>query len=227
MENQEDNVLPETNDAVAENDSQMFSKEDANKLAQQMVNERLQRERNLFSKKEAELNARIKELENKKEAGTATPAEQVEHATGRAAQAQAIQQGISPEQIPQLVEKEMSRANFKQKIDDAMLKDEEFKKLAQTGNGIPGEALEQMIHLDNAPSVIKHLLKDKKDYRLMQLAAAEGIYKFTSFVNDLSTRLESTSTKPKPSPYSPIPDLTDIGESDQDWDVENYIKGRF
>jgi predicted DNA binding CopG/RHH family protein len=226
MQNPEENSQ-EQQEEVQDESPQMFSKEDANKLAQTMVTERLQRERNIFAKKEAQLNARISELEAKTKAGTATPAEQVEHATGQAAQAQAYQQGIPADQIPILVEREMTRASFKQKLDDALSKDEEFRKLAETGNPIPPEAMEAMTHLDNAPAVIKHLLKDKKDYQVAKLSASAGVLEYTKFINELSTRLESTASKPRPSPYSHVPNLSDVGESDQDWDMENYIKGKF
>lgn len=176
-------------------------------------------------KEATELKNRIMELEKKEKAGTITQNEQGEYQNIKKTANQSMDQGVPRELIPGLIARENQKTQFVQNVGDALDKDQEFKKLWSTGNPIHASVLEAMHHLDNAPAVLKHLLKDKKDHRLMELSAEEGLTSFTKFINDLSTKLEANNqSKPHPSSYSPAPPLTNIGESDQDFDIEDYIK---
>lgn len=200
----------------------MYSNEEVEKIIQA----RLKQERSNHEKREAEYSARIADLEKKVNAGTATTDEKIQHQQAKNTEEQAQASGIPPEAIPFIVEQQRKNVEFQQKMSDAIEKDQEFKKLSETGNAIPGFAISEMMHLDNAPAVIKHLLKDKKDHKLMEATIESGSKSdFIRFVNDLSSRLESK--KPHPSPYTPAPDVSDIGDSDQDFDIKGYIDSKY
>jgi hypothetical protein len=147
---------------------------------------------------------------------------------------QPMQQGIpaqpTPEQIIAHHEAQQKSANFQQKLAEAAEKDPEFEKLIgnaqkglpQTGNPIAPYVLNEVEHLDNAPAVLKHLKKNNKDY-----AVANAIYNRADrikFFNELSDKLASQQSTPRPPEFEPEPDLANNGSSGQDFDLKTYMK---
>lgn len=202
----------------------------------EIIQMRLRQATKKHREREAILQARIAELES---AG--------QPAAGANANSPAMPQGTEPnpqaagnvpgnsipaEMIPMIVERKRQADEFNKKIEDAMKQDEEFKKLAtETGFKVPPEVLMNMQHLDNAPAVIKHLMKNKKANVLMlaeldEAAMANSIVPLIKFVNNVSDQLESVSSKPQRSSFSPAPDLSDAGDSGQDFDISAYVSSK-
>lgn len=221
LENQND-MQEEKIEAAADSSSEekRYSQEDA----EQIIKKRLRQERDRADKEAAELKAKIAELENKIKEGTATTSEKIEHQEIKNTAKEAVNAGISPAELPHILKAHQEQVSFNQKISDALEKDPEFKKLSTEGNFIDPAIITAMHHLDNAPAVLKLLLKDKKEHHLMNLNAQEGLVAFTRYINDLSTRLEEKSAKPRPPSFKAAPNLQNTGDSDQDWSEAEYIK---
>ena len=192
------------------------------------------------SRQEAELRAELAELRQKIQQGTPNANEVAQHRGVQQTQAAAQAQGMSQADIEKLAQhrlNEMQRLqshnDFVEKLTAAAKEDPEFAQLvsaegntANKPNYIPPEALYLFKHLDNAAAVIKHLKKDKKDWTAMDTVGSP--HEAIKFLNSLSERLESQTRPPGPSEFTPPPDLSDIGNSNQEsFDAASYMRSKF
>lgn len=214
-----------------------FSAEDLEKTFQG----RLDRERASAAKEKKELMNRIKELEKKTASGTATTSENLEYQNSVAAVNSAekgVQDGSIPiSQVNQYIQQQIEQKQFVANIHDAVQKDEEFKALVIKNAQMPkgqeriNEA-EAMLFSDlpNGAAVLKHFLKNDGDYRVFKAAEgnaqSDGGVRLLQFINEVSDRLLASSSSPQPSRFSPIPDVSDIGGSD-DFDVAEYVSSKY
>lgn len=217
----------------------VFTEDEHNSIVQEKIKERLKNQQKESSRRDEEskaevkkLQERIKELESKEKSGTASTAEQLELQEGKNAESEAQANSIPAELLPAIVQKKMKSVEFQQKIDAALEKDEEFKKLVNKGNPyevVPQQMQQFIEHLDNAPAVLKHLFKDPKENALMRSKYADAYRKdedsiMIEYFNNLSTKIEQGSTRPRPSSFTPNPDISDVGDSAQDFDSRDYVK---
>lgn len=204
---------------------EMFSK----KEMEEMIKARVAKgaEENRLRREENEsLRKKLADLERKQEAGTATTDERSQLHTARTTENEASQQGYTKEQAEQMALHQMDIADLDKKLTDARDKDPEFKDLLEKGNKIHVEEVKLTAGLPNAPAVVKQLLKDRRDLNLYRAYIAEGnLRDVTSFLNDLSRKLESTEQRPHPSGYDPAPVLSESG-GDQE-DTSEYISSKF
>lgn len=204
---------------------EMFSKKEMEEMIKARVaksaeTSRLQREENDNLRKKLEI------LERKQEAGTATTDERSQLHTARTAETQASQQGYTREQAEAFALHQMDIAELDKNLTAARDKDPEFKELVEKGNRLHPEEVKLTAGLPNAPAVVKQLLKDRRDLNLYRAYIAEGnLRDVTSFLNDMSRKLESTEQKPHPSGYEPSPVLSESG-GDQE-DTSEYISNKF
>lgn len=180
-------------------------------------------------KKREAIEKRLLDLEKKNEKGTATQDEKIEYQNSVAAAGQAKNDGIPPEAIPHIVEISNRNKKTTEQLNEAIEKDEEFKNLAEKGNPISGEEIYFIGQsVDNTPAVIKHLLKDKRDYDLFQIAKSNAQYdgglSLKKLIYEFSDKLNADIKKPSPSGYTPAPDLSDTGAADQDFNDADYVK---
>lgn len=208
--------------------AKMFTEEEV----KQMIDDRLRKKDMEHLRKMEDVKKRIAELESKEKAGTATPEERTELSTGKGAQAQAQAQGVHPDAIPYLVEEEMSKKKYAQGVKDAAEKDPQFKSALQDPNGRMLVNHDQeffLKDLPNAAAVLKTLLTNKKENNLMQAKFQEMIYKkepsiMVQYINDLSDKLEKSASSPRAPSYTPDANLSDFGDSAQDFDLKKYIQ---
>lgn len=209
--------------------SKMFTEEEVKK----MIDERLKNKEMEHRRKTEATTKRIAELENKEKSGTATQEERAELSAGNSAQAQAQNQGVHPDAIPYIVEEEMSKKKYAQSILDAAEKDAQFKTAINDKDSKMLVTPDQhyfLKDLPNAPATLKALLTNKKENNVMQAKFQEMIYKkepsiMVQYVNDLSEKLEKSSTSPRAPSYSPDANLSDFGDSAQDFDLKKYVEG--
>jgi len=225
---------PETPDASSQDagtptSPKMFTEEEVNK----MINDRLRNKEMEYKRKTEEaVRKRVAELEKKERSGTATPEERTELSAGKSAEAQAQTQGIHPDAIPYIIEEEMSKKKYAQSVIDAAEKDPQFKTLLQDKNSrvlVNSDQEYFLKDLPNSAAVLKTLLSNKKENNLMQAKFQEMIHKrepsiMVQYINDLSDKLEKSSTSPRAPSYTPDANLSDFGESSQDFDLKNYVK---
>ncbi len=180
-----------------------------------------------------DMQAKMEELTKKISTGNATQQEVQQHS-----QMNQIQNtpGMPPEQIAAIQQQAIDQQkiadrhkSFHDKLTDAQKKDPEFKQLIDAqhtpGNPhIPSTAWSAFEHLDNAPAVIKQLLKSKKDYAL--LTASSTKQEAVKFINELSDRLENNQPTPHPSHFEPDPDISDVGDSQQPYSGVDRWKKR-
>jgi hypothetical protein len=209
--------------------SKMFTEEEVKK----MIDDRLKNKEMEHRRKTEAVMKRVEELEKKEKEGTATHEERAELSAGKGAQAQAQNQGVHPDAIPYIVEEEMSKKKYAQSVLDASEKDPQLK------NALNDRDSKRLVNddqhfflkdLPNAAAVLKSLLTNKKENNLMQAKFQEMIYKkepsiMVQYVNDLSEKLEKSSSSPRASSYSPDANLSDFGDSSQDFDLKKYIQG--
>lgn len=195
---------------------------------------RVKQEQAAFAKKEAEKEAefqrreaayqkRIDELEGKHSSKSKKSEEGEKYDP---------QKHISIEQLPELinmdrqnVENTKKMENFQKKIGEAVEKDQEFKKLvAESPQYLSPDQVMSTSHLPNAPDVLKHMLKDPRDYQLLQAAAQTSQAEMIRVLNEVSMKLEQRRNMPRPSEYEHIPQMGD-GEGD-DFDLDDYLKGK-
>lgn len=223
----QDSINQSNTDSQTSQNQKMFTEEEVKK----MIDDRLKNKEMEHKRKTDAVMKRIAELESKEKAGTATPEERTELSTGKGAQAQAQQQGVHPDAIPYIIDEEMAKQKFLQNIKDAQQKDPEFKALLtpESKRLVNDDQLFFIRDLPNAPAVFKTLLANKKENNLMQAKFQEMIYKqepsiMVQYINDLSDRLEKTSTSPRAPSYTPDANLSDLGDSAQDFDLKKYIQ---
>ena len=207
-------------EAAVEQKKNMFTDDDVEKILKGRMK---QKDRQI-----EDLQRKFQELEQKVSQGTATQSEQLQLQASKNQANQTAQQVLDPDLIMQAADQRRREVEFNNKLDDAMEKDPEFKKLASERNelGVPPQFMGQMLDIDNAPAVLKHLLKNKKDNKLMFAAAEEGRKSFLEFIYGVSEKLESSASKPAPNPYTPAPTLSDSGDSSQEFDLEEYVKNK-
>lgn len=194
---------------------------------QRIVQERLRQANQKREKERAEYEAKIRDYESKLAATSSGAKPAGEEAPAMGNQQQPGQ--ISEQDLPRIIEHHNKLREFNDKLQQAIQEDNEFKDLTKTGNYLPPEVTTEMMHLDNAAAVIKHLLKDKNDYRLLEQTVMDAVnskqkYGFVKFVNELSAKLEKVDKKPGPSEYTPSTNLTDVGEGGEDFDTTEYVK---
>ena len=121
---------------------------------------------------------------------------------------------------------------FVEKLKAASEKDKEFEALLMDGKGkvVPDIAAQATMHLgDAAPAVIKQLLKDGKSNGEMMALLDDmqmGMAKrsdLVRFMNNLSDKIESSVSKPHAPNFEPPADLSDIGDTGQDYDVSDLV----
>jgi len=50
---------------------------------------------------------------------------------------------------------------------------------------------------------------------------------FLDFINNLGTKLEQTASKPGAPDYTPVEDMSDVGEAGQDFDIASYVSSKY
>lgn len=217
-----------TQDTQAPASPKMFTEEEVTK----MINDRLRNKEMEHKRKTEAVMKRVAELERKEKSGTATAEERTELSAGKSAEAQAQTQGIHPDAIPYIIEEEMSKKKYAQSVVDAAEKDPQFKTLLQDKNSrvlVNSDQEYFLKDLPNSAAVLKTLLSNKKENNLMQAKFQEMIHKrepsiMVQYINDLSDKLEKSSTSPRAPSYTPDANLSDFGESSQDFDLKKYVK---
>ena len=215
-------------DASSVPSTKMFTEEEVKK----MIDERLKNKEMEHRRKTDAVMKRIAELENKEKEGTATPEERTELSAGKGAAAQAQNQGIHPDAIPYIVEEEMSKKKYAQGLMDAAEKDPQLKTALQDKNSrnlVNSDQEYFLKDLPNAAAVLKTLLTNKKENNLMQAKFQEMIYEkkpsiMVQYINDLSDKLEKSATSPRAPSYMPDANLSDFGDSAQDFNLEDHVK---
>ena len=214
-------------DAPSDEEGGNENTEDDKKLddekTKEIVRRRLKQANETHAKREAELKAQLEEARAKLSAANDSVSSSAQNPQ---AQPAPNQHQYTHEQMLAYAEQKKKADEFNSKLQEAVEEDSEFKKLVDTGNPVPAHVLFLMQHLDNSPALAKHLLKDKKDHRLMEAADKAGEYQLVKFLNDLSDKIEKTSTKPGASKFKSAPDLTDVGEAGEDFDLHDYIKNK-
>lgn len=227
--------IPDNQESQQNNEDQgqqpqkTFTKEEVDAL----IKERAFQKEMEYKRKNEKMQKHIEDLERKVKAGTATHAEQTELSAGKTAQANAQQNGIPPEALPYIMDEKMADVKFKDKLNKATETDSEFKRLATSDEStrlVNPDQMHFMRDLENSPAVLKKLLTDKKENNLMQAKFQEMIAHnrpsiFVEYMNSLSEKLEMSAVKPRASSYTPDAELSDFGDSSQDFDLKKYISG--
>lgn len=249
----EDIPAPEDNEEESDLDDDKKKKVEANiqaRLARQASNHEKDKAILLAEKrqKEAEIEILKQQLQARQN-GSAQPQAQTAAGPGAATQ--------MPPQVPQAPQIDPQRViaehEFNKKLSEAAEKDPEFKKLAgdtntpQAGLPIHPDLKPEFMHLNNAPAVMKHLMKNEKDHAVLQsmmpplyntqLMTPEQKQQYSmmhmtahtqrlKFFNELSNKLEDNQQQPQPSEYEPDPDFSSQGSGSQDFDLDNYVKTR-
>ena len=224
-----------------------FSREDMEKSLQiRLQKERAAREN--AERENREFRARIDELQKKVDSGKATQNETREYYETNNAQTRAQQAAdnaqssgmMTKEQADQYinhrVNHEVNMNNMIHQVKDAADKDPEFKDLISANNTTQRLTDPECAFIANLPGIknkaalIKHLLKNDKDNHILKIAgsnyAKDNGAEAAKFLYGLSEDLENNLSKPGPSPFRPVPNLQDVGKSD-DFDVEEYINSKY
>lgn len=221
------------------NESSTSDKKISHDDAENIIKIRIRQEREASEKREALLKAEKEELRAQLEQMKARNAEQ-QNSMASNPQTKAARSPTSDEldaEVEKRMEERMQQKEFEAKRSDmqgrvhkAMDEDAEFKKLAMgegTTHKIPEAAVYEMGHLKNAPAVLKHLLKDPKDYsEFDSIMRAGTLPEFVKFVNNMSDKVDGIISKPKASDYKPAPYLVNSDDSGDDWDTAAYIKSK-
>lgn len=232
-QNEQPTQSPENADISTQEGSQVPQKTFTEEEVTKMINERLKNKEMEHRRKTEAVMKRVEELEKKEKYGTATPEEMTELSAGKSSAAQAQNQGIHPDAIPYIVEEEMSKKKYAQGIVNAAEKDPEFKSALQDKNSnvlVNNDQSYFLKDLPNAAAVLKTLLTNRKENNLMQAKFQEMIHKrepsiMVQYINDLSDKLEKSSTSPRAPSYTPDANLSDFGDSAQDFDLKKYVQG--
>lgn len=186
------------------------------------------------SKKAESLAKELKELKSKFDRGTATSAQSSEYVSTENKIEESKQQGIPHEALPGIIEEHMQIQKLQASVADASEKDPELKALLADPTSLQKVSAEELMllkHLDNAPAVFKHLLKDPRDLQTLKATErawgnGDGGVSFFQFINNLSRQLDSTAKYPHPPSYSPSVSLDDVGTSDS-FETGNYINEKY
>ncbi len=198
-----------------------------------MIQERTAREREQTRLKHEEnerLKKQLQDLQARMEKGNATPEDMGKLQAAKDAATEGMQQGMTQQQLEQLVESRMQIETLSKKLEDARQKDPEFAKLLETNaQNLYAEEVAGTAYLDNAPAVIKYLLKDKKSLALYRRALEtdrSGVQAML-VLNNLSDLVADKAERPKSSEYEPTPELSDTSNTDQSFDVSKYISSKY
>lgn len=232
MSDQYDDATPPATETLSEETPKttekkpiVYSDEEVQEIMKKRVAQERKSSERAAEQERQKFEAKIAELEKKVNAGTASMDEQAQHQKAKNTIEEGQQQGLSPEQLQYQVQEQMKMQTLDQKFTEAKSKDPEFAKLWDEGNQINSAIFPAMAHLDKPEMVLKHLLKDKKAHNMMQLAASGGLRDFTQFIDDLEDKLMANSQNtPRPPNYPKIPDFSNAGDTDQDFDLEDYVK---
>lgn len=204
---------------------------------------RLKKEKERHQKETDVLKNRLDELEKKITSGKASQSENLEYQTGLNAADEASQQvasgQITHEQFDAIVRDRMMEEKATEKIKDSMENDKEFKGLMEHNVALPqeqqlvsAEDVKELINkeIKNVPAVLKHLLKNPKDRQIFKLASQhqqrDGGVSLTQFIHDLSEKLETNSSRPRPNEFSLVPKVTGTGAGD-DFSESSYISEKY
>jgi hypothetical protein len=196
---------------------------------------KVERQKTEAETKRAEgLAKQLNELQRKFESGKATSEESAEYVSTNNVEQEARSKGIPPEALPGIIEEHLQIQKLQTNVADAAEKDPELKSLLNDPNSLKKVSEEELMllkHLDNAPAVFKHLLKDPRDLQTFKAAErawgnGDGGVAFMTFINNLSRQLDSTAKYPHPPRYTPSVSLDDVGAPDS-FNLENYINDNF
>ena len=213
----------------------MYTEDDVQRMMKDRLAREESRRKEELSRKEEEaasLKKQLEDLEKKMQQGTATNAEIDKLQAAKGTATQGVQAGYSPEEMQSIVDFELKKKDLTGKLQEAIQKDPEFKKLyEQNGKNIPTNLIMGTSYLPNAVAVVKHLMKDKKSLELYAAAAANAHYdnavSAMQILNNFSDRLADNHEKPHPSMYEPAPQLADASDEDQNFDESTYIKSKY
>lgn len=186
------------------------------------------------AKRAESLSKELQELKKKFNSGKATSEQSSEYVSTENAISDAKSKGIPPEALPGIIEEHMQIQKLEASVADASEKDPELKALLNDPNSLKKVSAEELMllkHLDNAPAVFKHLLKDSRDLQTFKAAErawgnGDGGVAFMTFVNNLSRQLDSTAKYPHPPSYTPSVPLDDVGAADS-FNLESYIQDKY
>lgn len=198
-----------------------------NSEMENIIMARVRKEQVKADKEKAVLRAEIEELKAQGNPNIDPPVEGAQPLEGQAPETIPVAElpGII-DYVQQEQNAQKQGDNFKNKFQTARDADPELEELAKNGNSIPWQYQQNMVHLENSPAVLKHLLKDNKDHQLMIAAGSEGAASLVKMLNDLSTRLENADKGPRPPDYTPSANMSHLGESEQDFDMDEYVKSK-
>jgi len=216
-----------------------FSKEDLeNSFQSRLRKERAARE--ALEKENKEFKARLEELQSKVSSGNANQSETSEYytanKTNREAE-QAQQAGMmNKEQADRYITHTMNMNNMINQVKEAAEKDSEFKDLISENSTTKKLSDPECAFIANLPGIknkaalIKHLLKNEKDNHILKIAGSnydkDNGAEAAKFLYGLSEDLENNVSKPHPTSFRPVPNLQDVGKSD-DFDVDDYINSKY
>lgn len=236
QDNQDTDIQNQQLPPISPEAKQIEDKEDRD-TREEVFRIRLQKERQRTegeAKKAESLAKELEELKKKFDSGKATSKESLEYASTENVMEESKQKGIPHEALPGIIEEHMQIQKLQSNVADASEKDPELKALLNDPNSLKKVSAEELMllkHLDNAPAVFKHLLKDNRDNETLKAterawANGDGGVSFFQFINNLSRQLDSTAKYPHPPSYSPSPHLDDVGESDA-FNLETYINDKY
>jgi hypothetical protein len=201
-------------------------KRENEELAKRLANKDIE-----HSRKTEGLKKRIEELEKKEKAGTATHEESMELSAGRQAASEASKNNLSPQEVEFVVQDRMKKKEFSENLKKAEDSDPAFKAMLNDPKNqgkFNDDHAYAMRDLPNAPAVIKKLLSDPREMALMQAKYQDALTMgsssmFVEYMNKLSEKIEQSTSRPRASSYTPAPDISDFGDSSQDFDLGNYV----
>lgn len=215
--------------------SKEFTKDDVEKMKREKeeLEKRLSNNDIEYKRKAEGLKKRIEDLERKEKSGTATHEESMELSAGRQAEAQAAQNNLSPHEVEYVVRERMKGAEFNEKIEKAAQTDAEFKNMLNDPKNqgmFNSDHMYAIRELPNSPAVMKKLISDPRERALMQAKYNDALSRgessvFVEYINQLSEKLEKSGSRPRASSYTPPPDISDFGDSGQDFDLGKYVSG--
>lgn len=221
------------NEEILNTNDTDLQKQEENRRIQETVQARLRH----AAKKEEELRLQLEREKEEKE----RLARELEEARAKVGTAGSVptnngQPAPTREQIQAELKQEEKYNKFRETMKEAVTQDKEFAELVQKeGAAIPPEVLTLMSQDDdikNAPAVIKHLLVNKRSQKLMQDKLIGAIQRgdlsdFREYLYKVSDEVEAKSPKAQPSEFDPPPDFSDVGQSGDDFDSENYIASKY
>lgn len=232
----------QTQPSPPENAGQSFSNNDVEKIVRTRL-EKEREKRTSIEKEKEELKKRVEELQKKVDSGKANQSESMEYQQTLTAEGKAQDQVssgmIAPEQLPGIITQYINETKASDKIQEAVKEDPEFAELCEKNKNaqnyndkITTDEIGFLVEIgiQNVPAVLKHLLKNDIDRKILKLAQGninrDNGMSLTEFVKKLSNDIDSTTKRPSPSPYYPAKNVSDIGRGD-DFDVSSYISDKY